>query len=273
MPSSGRAPSRERAPSSGRASCSGREPNSGRAPGSGGTDGSISIAQQREIASFEMEPCGGEDAAAAERTTTQRGWNLGLTRSIPLPPEFDPATASVTDPAFEADSEPDIHDMFRQFNERFFNNEIKGFTLKWTKTNKEKFGLTDFRQKIISLCSTSLKAQKRWVTTTTLLHEMIHAYLDVRYACRTENIEHGPCFEEEVKRVDELGRCKINSRRGHRTKPQDVWYKYKCTKCPKLVHRTVNRRPDKNFFGMAEHERICGGRFEIVKKRPNKRKR
>ena len=118
-----------------------------------------------------------------EKPDTQVTWNLGMTKHIDLPPEFNYKNASVIDPAFDADDEPDIHEMFRQFNERFFSNNIKGYSLWRTKSRKGDYAQTEFYTKKIILCG-ALIGQARSVLVKTLLHKMAHAALDIRGVCR-----------------------------------------------------------------------------------------
>ena len=173
-------------------------------------------------------------------------WNLGITKHIGLPLEFNYKNASVIGPAFEADDEPHIHEIFRQFNERFFSNNIKGYTLCRKKSRKGDYGQTEFDTKKIILCG-ALTVQPKSVLVKTLLHKMAHGALDIRGVCRMDNGGHKPIFKNEVGRVSKLARRNIDSENDvDRTLIAAAWYTFQCNRCRRRVIKTINSTPGPN---------------------------
>ena len=197
-----------------------------------------------------------------DKPDTQLTWNLGITKHIDLPPEINYKNASVIDPAFDADDKLDIHKMFRQFNERFFSDTIKGYTLCQTKAKKGDYEQTEFDTKKIILCG-ALTGQPRSLFVKTLIHEMAHADLDVRGVCSMDNGGHQTILKKETRRVSKLDGCNIKSANDvDRTLIAAARYTFQCRR---RVIKTINSNPGPNqrYPGRRRHEASWRGHFRL----------
>lgn len=105
---------------------------------------------------------------------------------------------------------PNLVLLFNYCNEKYFNNEIKGYTVRYS-TNLTQYGYTSKHEKIINISWKihGALSQERFATLMgTLLHEMVHAWLYL-YDDRDEEQErHGPVFQRKLRQVADKAKGK-----------------------------------------------------------------
>ncbi|CAI5701495.1 unnamed protein product [Peronospora effusa] len=174
------------------------------------------------------------------------------------------------------DPNPDLHSLFLEYNRMFFESQLAGCEVKWSKRMTLCAGLCSFQPRSgfcsIRLSEPLLKLRPRSDMVNTLLHEMIHAYVFVATPVR-DHEDHGPLFQMHMNRINEAAQTKItvfhtfhdevNSYRQH------VWKcNGPCQRTPPyfgLVKRSMNRVPGPTDRWWADHEQKCGGSYFKIK--------
>lgn len=199
--------------------------------------------------------------------SVQKLWNLGITSEVDLPDDFDPTTASPLDARFQTESKPDIIEMFRQFDRRYFFGKIKGYRIEWNASLITAYGRTNFSQNKISISKFRHEGQKRSVLVKTILHQAIHAYLDKLGHNRKENSTHGKDFKNEKIRISKKVGEDIGSRDDvNYILAEDFISAFQCRKCNKILYRRTGQDPNKvKMYTKVYHD--CPGLFRPIKLR------
>lgn len=110
---------------------------------------------------------------------------------------------------------------------------------------------------------------------STLLHEMIHAYLFLTegVAVRDGPDGHGPKFMSHAHRISEIEGLPITPYHTF-TDEVEVYrtHHWRCDKCAMLIKRAMNRAPAPSDPFWSSHQRCCGGAFVKVAEPPKKQK-
>ena len=105
---------------------------------------------------------------------------------------------------------PNLTLLFNYCNEKYFNNEIKGYTVRYS-TNLTQYGYTSKHEKIINISWKihGALSQERFATLMgTLLHEMVHAWLYLYDDRDAEQEQHGPVFQRKLRQVADKAKGK-----------------------------------------------------------------
>ncbi|CAF0850824.1 unnamed protein product, partial [Didymodactylos carnosus] len=170
------------------------------------------------------------------------------------------ATMSVIDRQWELiDPTPKIQELFVQFNQQFFYDQLGAVYVEWSKRMTSCAGICYYERRghhcRIALSEPLLKLRPRKDLVQTLLHEMIHAYL---FVTKNNRVYHN--FIEEFHHLRQhWWRCNGKCQQ---------WAPYFG-----YVKRAMNRAPSKNDFWFATHQERCGGEFIKVKEPEPKEKR
>eukprot|EP00095_Tigriopus_kingsejongensis_P009843 maker-scaffold21_size687808-snap-gene-5.35 protein:Tk09843 transcript:maker-scaffold21_size687808-snap-gene-5.35-mRNA-1 annotation:"sprt-like domain-containing protein spartan" len=189
--------------------------------------------------------------------------------SVPVQsPGATPGTSLIAPEWEDVDPTPDLHALFRQYNDKFFWGRLLACEVKWSPRMTLCAGLCAYQRRSrycsIRLSVPLLKLRPRKDFVETLLHEMIHAYLFVTDG-NDDHDGHGPAFHEHMHRINRAAGTKIsvNHYKTH-------WWK--CNgPCQNrkpflgMVKRSMNRAPGPNDRWFPEHQASCGGTFIKVK--------
>ncbi|CAD8170938.1 unnamed protein product [Paramecium octaurelia] len=182
---------------------------------------------------------------------------------------------------------PDVFELFQFYNQYFFEGILVTCTVKWSTRMTLCAGTCKYEgQKscTITLSEPLLKFRSNDELKSTLLHEMIHAYLFITKPSEAFiNEGHGPAFLEKMNFInqvtglelsvyhqfhDEVDRCRNHIWRCNgscQQKPPFFGY----------VKRAINRPPGKTDYWFQKHQEECGGIFEKIsqpeKKQPQKK--
>lgn len=184
---------------------------------------------------------------------------------------------SIVDEEWEyLDPTPDIHALFMQFNERFFDNKLMTVVVEWSPRMTVCAGICKY-QTVSGHCSIGLsipllKLRPRSDLVQTLLHEMIHAYLFLTKNNRDRD-GHGPEFQYHMNRINQESGTKITIY--HSFHDEVKLYKQHWWKCNGpcqtrppfygLVKRSMNRAPGPNDMWWAAHKSSCNGSYIKIK--------
>lgn len=108
------------------------------------------------------------------------------------------------------DIRPNLTLLFNYCNERYFNNEIKGYTVRYS-TNLTQYGYTSKHEKIINISwkiHGALRQDSFATLMGTLLHEMVHAWLYLYDDRDAEQEQHGAVFQRKLKQIADKARGK-----------------------------------------------------------------
>lgn len=165
---------------------------------------------------------------------------------------------------------PNFQKLVKEFDKRFFEERVRAFVVERTKTLKHLFGYACFTKRKIFLqeCLFSV-GLRRSVLVRILLHEMTHAFLEMKKTPRDENGDHGDAFWRKIEEINgELG-CDVMDE-------SDVDWDllaalgwdiiYACERCGKEVRRSVHRPPDATccYTWWQRHAARCGGEFVLA---------
>ncbi|GFS00588.1 sprT-like domain-containing protein Spartan [Elysia marginata] len=184
---------------------------------------------------------------------------------------------SPVDPSLEVtDPNPDIRELFLQFNAQFFWSRLSGIEVKWSPRMTLCAGLCVYEGHG-GLCSVRLslpllKLRPRKDLVETLLHEMIHAFLFVTDH-EKDHDDHGPNFKKHMNRINKETGASISIYHTFHDEVasyQQHWWKCDgpCQKRPPyfgMVRRAMNRPPSNRDPWFNEHQSTCGGTFIKVK--------
>lgn len=175
------------------------------------------------------------------------------------------------------DPNPDIWELFRQFDAQFFEETLTRncVELTWSPRMTQTAGLcawnprTKFCSIRLSLPLLQLRARRDLIET--LLHEMIHGFLFVTR--QDDNHEsHGEKFHFHMYRINQMTGTRISVYHTFhdevRNYQNHVW---KCDgPCQNrrpffgLVKRAMNRKPGPNDTWWKQHQETCGGTFNKI---------
>ncbi|KAG2372914.1 hypothetical protein C9374_008835 [Naegleria lovaniensis] len=198
---------------------------------------------------------------------------------------------------------PDVHILFTHFDKKYFHNKLGACTtLRWsskmtlcagicysqyqkltitkTYTGKTPGDVVKKQEQIsqrvctISLSEKLLKFRPSIDTISTLIHEMIHAFLfiDSNVVDREGHGDNFKWWMNYINRVE--ANTGIHITIYHSFHDEVDYYRqhhWKCAKCSMLVKRAMNRAPNKYDDWFPDHEKKCGGTFIKVKE-PEKKK-
>ncbi|XP_063426189.1 DNA-dependent metalloprotease SPRTN-like [Mytilus trossulus] len=187
------------------------------------------------------------------------------------------ANLSIVDESWETiDPNPDIRELFLQFNEEFFWGRLAGIEVKWSPRMTLCAGLCCYERRgglcSVRLSSPLLKLRPRRDLVETLLHEMIHAYLFI-----TDNNKdhdgHGPEFHKHMYRINDATGTKISVYHNFHDEVDHFrqhWWRCNgpCqTRKPYFgyVKRAMNRAPSERDPWWKDHKNMCNGTYEKIK--------
>ncbi|XP_059154958.1 uncharacterized protein LOC131940322 [Physella acuta] len=184
---------------------------------------------------------------------------------------------SPVDPSLEfSDPNPNIFELFLQFNIQFFWGRLSGIEVKWSPRMTLCAGLCVYEGRG-GLCSVRLslpllKLRPRKDLVETLLHEMIHAYLFITDNDRDHD-GHGPQFKSHMHRINKETGANISIY--HTFHDEVEAYQQHWWRCDGpcqsrkpyfgYVKRAMNRAPSPRDFWWGEHQASCGGSFTKIK--------
>eukprot|EP00171_Calliarthron_tuberculosum_P012843 IDg12843t1 len=175
-----------------------------------------------------------------------------------------------------------IVELFRKFNKQYFWSALQGVFVEFSKRMTSCAGTCTFRGKLggcrIALSEPLLKYRPRSDLLSTLLHEMIHAYLFLteNIAARDGHDGHGPKFLSHASRINMAERGRVNITPYHSFIDEVNLYRvhhWQCTKCACLIKRAMNRAPAPRDLWWPRHQAQCGGDFIKVKEPPKTEKK
>ena len=175
------------------------------------------------------------------------------------------------------DPNPDIWNLFRLFDEQFFEETLTRncVELSWSPRMTQTAGLCAWNPRThfcsIRLSLPLLQLRTRRDLIETLLHEMIHGFLFVTR--QDDNHEsHGDKFHYHMFRINQMTGTRISVYHTFhdevRNYQNHVW---KCDgPCQNrrpffgLVKRAMNRKPGPNDTWWKQHQDSCGGNFHKI---------
>ncbi|VDO61179.1 unnamed protein product [Haemonchus placei] len=184
---------------------------------------------------------------------------------------------NVVDPALElSDPCPDIHVLFVDFNDRFFEGTLAQCEVKWSPRMFSCAGVCSYEGRSgmcsIRLSLPLLKLRPRKDLIETLLHEMIHAFLFVTQRNRDRD-GHGPEFQYHMYRINQMANTNITIY--HSFHDEVNVYKQHIWRCDGpcrerrpffgYVKRSSNRAPGPNDLWWNSHKASCNGTFQKIK--------
>lgn len=187
--------------------------------------------------------------------------------AMPPPPVRLPA-APVPHGLQKKGEKLDIHGLFSSFNAQYFSASLQGVFVEYSTRMTSCAGTCTFHGPAggcrIALSAPLLLMRPAEDTVATLLHEMIHASLFLKFGVERDSDDgHGPRFLAEAERVGALAgvqitvyhsfAAEVESHQGH-------WWT--CGKCGRVVKRAVNRPPAPTDGWWEGHVRACGGEFQ-----------
>lgn len=171
-----------------------------------------------------------------------------------------------------------IHDLFVMYNALYFDNSLEGVYVEYSSKMTLCAGICSFLGTSsgcrIALSEPILTRRPLADTQDTLLHEMIHASLFLKYGTRVRDGPdgHGPKFLSEAARINAVAgsnitvchtfRDEVDASRVH-------WWKCRGT-CARVIKRSMNRAPGRTDVWWADHVANCGGFFEKTHEPPPK---
>lgn len=162
----------------------------------------------------------------------------------------------------------DIHYLFESFNAQYFSSELVGVFVEYSKRMTMCAGTCTFHGRSggcrIALSEPLLLLRSAEDTVATLLHEMIHAWLFLKFGVERDSADgHGPRFLAEAERVGRLAGVDITVYHDFRAEVEShLRHWWTCGKCQRIVKRAMNRAPGVTDNWWGAHVRACGGIFE-----------
>ena len=178
---------------------------------------------------------------------------------------------------------PDVHELFAVYNEQYFSGLLASTTLEWSNRLTLCAGLCylkgvgGHRYCVIRLSRPLLQYRPFADTISTLLHEMIHAYLWMVGGGRLDRDGHGPDFLALAQTVNEASGARVTV---YHTFHEEVWEARKhvwrcdgpCQGSPPyfgMVRRAMNRPPQPADNWWKQHQQSCGGTFHKISEPPS----
>nr|CAB3266540.1 sprT-like domain-containing protein Spartan [Phallusia mammillata] len=202
-------------------------------------------------------------------------------RPSPHIPKAASQNRSIVDPELELlDPNPNIHQLFIDFNRTFFWGKLDMVEVKWSPRMTLCAGVCSYQGRgglcSIRLSKPLLMLRTRKDLVETLLHEMIHAYLFVTDN-NTDHDGHGPQFCSHMKRINDRTGTNITIYHSFHDEVDEMrkhWWRCTgtCRSRPPyfgFVKRAMNRKPSPKDFWWSTHQASCSGHFEKVKEPEN----
>lgn len=157
---------------------------------------------------------------------------------------------------------PNLYEVFRIYNEKYFDNVIRGFAFRWCGQLRSIAGRArTYPHRWISLSKEIHVGRTMKIMVETLLHEMVHAYLFC--ISDREAMDHGPRFLEVMNDVNARSGLSIavfdNGGLNHIMHLQTIW---QCTNCKEEMVRLRPVRP--NDKSVKNHAKTCSGSWVVV---------
>jgi hypothetical protein len=166
----------------------------------------------------------------------------------------------------------DVYEYFAIYNDVYFNGKLGCVRLEWSKRMTTCAGIfyTKLTEYIIRLSEPLLKFRSIKEIKETLLHEMIHAWVQIENLDQSDDRSgHGYNFKSKMYEINKSTGFNITVYHNFHDEvdyhKKHVW---RCcgvcrTKAPYYgyVKRAMNRAPGKNDFWWDEHKNNCGGDF------------
>ncbi len=174
-----------------------------------------------------------------------------------------------------------VIDLFRYYNKQHFWGSLHGVFVEFSTRMTSCAGTCTFKGRLggcrIALSEPLLKFRPRSDLLSTLLHEMIHAYLFMTEGIQRDGFDgHGPKFLSHAARINAAERGRVRITPYHTFHDEVELYRvhhWTCQKCGKLIKRAMNRAPSRHDTWWAEHVARCGGAFVKTKEPPPKEKK
>ncbi|MDP2438628.1 MAG: SprT family zinc-dependent metalloprotease [archaeon] len=156
--------------------------------------------------------------------------------------------------------------LFNAYNAKYFGGRLGTVVVGWSKRMTLCAGLCKYEGRgglcEIRMSEPLLKYRSRGDMVSTLLHEMIHAYLFVTES-NTDRDGHGPRFLAEAEHLNRAEGCNITV--FHSFNDEVNLYRthwWQCQgPCRRIVKRAMNRAPAPHDVWWPMHVRSCGGYF------------
>ncbi|XP_063791848.1 DNA-dependent metalloprotease SPRTN-like [Pseudophryne corroboree] len=184
---------------------------------------------------------------------------------------------SIVDEAWETiDPNPDIQELFTEYNDAFFQGKLADVPVEWSNKLKTMAGVCKKQKQFggpcrIRLSRPILEQMPRRTTVECLLHEMIHAYLYVSEIQDTS--AHGEEFVKEMERINYLTGANVTIYLDFYEEEDALkthWWQ--CDRCLLYRKKMVNRAPSMTSEWWALHEQVCGGEIHKVMEPPRQGK-
>ncbi|KAI0566731.1 SprT-like protein [Gracilaria domingensis] len=171
---------------------------------------------------------------------------------------------------------PDVHALFLEYNRKHFENRITHTYVEYSRRMTACAGTCTFMRTgcRIGLSEPLLKLRPVSDLKSTLLHEMIHAFLFLTQGYKRDGPDgHGPIFMRHAHRINrtEPGveitpyhtfHAEVDAYRAHH---------WRCDKCGRLIKRAMNRAPAPTDAWWPAHARKCRGTFVKIAGPPPKK--
>lgn len=161
---------------------------------------------------------------------------------------------------------PDVHSLFQAYNRKHFANRITHTYVEYSRRMTLCAGTCTFQSTgcRIALSEPLLKLRPISDLKSTLLHEMIHAFLFLTEGATRDGPDgHGPMFMSHANRIN-------NEERGVYITPYHTFneevdlyrvHHWRCDACGKFVKRSMNRKPAPTDPWWPSHAQKCKGVF------------
>eukprot|EP00178_Gracilaria_changii_P010304 TRINITY_DN299_c0_g1_i15.p1 TRINITY_DN299_c0_g1~~TRINITY_DN299_c0_g1_i15.p1 ORF type:complete len:664 (+),score=60.97 TRINITY_DN299_c0_g1_i15:2691-4682(+) len=173
---------------------------------------------------------------------------------------------------------PDVHALFQEYNRRHFGNKITHTYVEYSRRMTSCAGTCTFMRTgcRIALSEPLLKLRPVSDLKSTLLHEMIHAFLFLTKGLSRDGPDgHGPMFLSHAHRINQTERGVQITPYHNFHAEVDVYrvHHWRCSKCARLIKRAMNRAPAPTDVWWSSHQRTCGGKFIKIAGPPPKEKK
>lgn len=168
----------------------------------------------------------------------------------------------------------DIHQQFTLYNQKHFGGQITNTYVEYSTRMTLCAGTCTFKGARggcrIALSEPLLKYRSRADLLSTLLHEMIHAFLFVTegVAVRDGVDGHGPKFLAHADRINRVEQNGIHITPYHSFSDEVDLYRvhhWQCSSCKMCIKRAMNRAPAPRDPFWSQHQHTCGGDFVKIK--------
>ncbi|PXF43136.1 SprT-like domain-containing protein Spartan [Gracilariopsis chorda] len=161
---------------------------------------------------------------------------------------------------------PDVHALFQQYNRKHFSNGITHTYVEYSQRMKLCAGTCTFQRTgcRIALSEPLLKLRPISDLKSTLLHEMIHAFLFLTQGAKRDGPDgHGPMFMAHANRINSNERGVYITPYHTFNEEVDLYrvHHWRCDGCGRLIKRSMNRAPAPTDPWWPSHSQKCKGVF------------